>query len=272
MLKYGVFVLFLLHTLGLAARWYISGHAPWSDAYESMIYVSWATMGIGVCFAGRSPISFASTAFVTAMMLMVAHWNWLDPSIGTLQPVLNSYWLMIHVAVIVASYGPFFLGAILGGIVLTLFIVRHKSNEEKINGIIKELTIVNELSLTVGLILLTIGNFLGGQWANESWGRYWGWDPKETWALVSIMVYTLAIHLRLVKGLRGVWVFNFFSLVAIASIIMTYFGVNFYLSGLHSYASGEKVVTPSFVYYSVVIVSLLGVVSYWRMKRFEHKK
>ena len=93
-----LFLLFALHTAGLAFRWYISGHAPWSDAYESMIYVAWATMGIGLCFARRSPLSLASTAFVTSMILMIAHWNWLDPSIGNLQPVLNSYWLMLHVA------------------------------------------------------------------------------------------------------------------------------------------------------------------------------
>ncbi|KAG1658284.1 Protein NrfI [Nymphon striatum] len=107
-----------------------------------------------------------------------AHQNWVDPAVGNLVPVLDSYWLMIHTSVIVGSYGP-----------LTLNIA--------------ELTIINEIVLTVGLVMLTIGNFLGGQWANESWGRYWGWDPKETWALISIMVYAFVIHTRLVPGLRG---------------------------------------------------------------------
>ena len=129
-----------------------------------MIYVAWATMAIGLYFAKRSPISLASTAFITSMILMIAHWNWLDPSIGTLQPVLNSYWLMIHVAVIVGSYGPFALGMILGIINLFLIIFTNKKNINKIKAIIKELSIVNELSLTVGLIMLTIGNFLGAQW------------------------------------------------------------------------------------------------------------
>ncbi|MDO4879867.1 MAG: cytochrome c biogenesis protein CcsA [Capnocytophaga sp.] len=269
--KYSIFVLFLLHTAGLVFRWYISGHAPWSDAYESMIYVAWATMGIGLCFAQRSPISLASTTFITSMILMIAHWNWLDPSIGTLQPVLNSYWLMLHVAVIVGSYGPFALGMILGVINLFLIIFTNQKNIKKIRPIIKELSIVNELSLTVGLIMLTIGNFLGAQWANESWGRYWGWDPKETWALVSIMVYAFVVHMRIVPGLRGSWSFNFMSIASFASIIMTYFGVNFYLSGLHSYASGEKVITPNFVYYAVVFVILLGIISFFRYKK-EYKK
>ncbi|RZJ31639.1 MAG: cytochrome C biogenesis protein, partial [Flavobacterium sp.] len=130
-------------------------------------------------------------------------------------------------------------------------------------------TYINEMSLTIGLIMLTIGNFLGGQWANESWGRYWGWDPKETWALISIMVYAFVIHARFVPGMRNKWIFNFMSVLAYYSIMMTYFGVNFYLTGLHSYASGDKVVTPTFVYVSAVCVLLLGAVSFWRHKKFK---
>jgi len=127
---------------------------------------------------------------------------------------------------------------------------------------------VNELALTVGLIMLTIGNFLGGMWANESWGRYWGWDPKETWALISIMIYAFVIHMRLVPGLRSKWLFNLAAIIAFASIVMTYFGVNFYLSGLHSYASGDKVITPNFVYYSMLFVFLLGFLSYFKHKKY----
>ena len=182
--KYLIWICFGLHTAGLIARWYISGHAPWSDAYESMIYVAWATMSFGVMLGKKSDLTFASTAFVTAMILMIAHWNWMDPSIGNLQPVLNSYWLMIHVAIIVGSYGPLTLGMILGLITLLLMILTNAKNKEKMALNIKELTIINEMALTVGLVMLTIGNFLGGMWANESWGRYWGWDPKETWALI----------------------------------------------------------------------------------------
>ena len=258
---------FILHTVGLIIRWYLSGHAPFSDAYESMIYVGWSAIGVGLFFSRRSPLTVAATAFVTAMILMIAHWNWMDPAIGTLQPVLNSYWLMLHVAVIVGSYGPFALGMLLGVINLLLMIVTTQKNAYKINLIQQELTIVNELALTVGLVMLTIGNFLGGMWANESWGRYWGWDPKETWALISIMVYALVIHLRLIPHWRGRWAFNFMSIVAFSSILMTYFGVNFYLTGMHSYATGDKIITPAFVYYAVGIVLLLGLVSYLRVKK-----
>ncbi|MDA0794247.1 MAG: cytochrome c biogenesis protein CcsA [Bacteroidetes bacterium] len=262
-------LLFIMHTTGLVARWYISGHAPWSDAYESMIYVAWATQFFGLVFGRKSTLTMASTAFVAGMILMIAHWNWMDPAIANLQPVLDSYWLMIHVAVIVGSYGPFALGMIIGVVSLLLMIIASVKNQKKIKLQIKELTIINELALTVGLIMLTIGNFLGGMWANESWGRYWGWDPKETWALISIMVYAFVIHMRLIPGLRGLWIFNLMSIIAFASILMTYFGVNFYLVGLHSYASGDKIITPNFVYYAVVIIFLLGLASYFRSKKYK---
>ena len=265
--KFTIIFLFVLHTLGLVARAYISGHAPWSDAYESMIYVAWATMFFGIAFGRKSNLTMASTTFVASMILMVAHWNWMDPAIANLQPVLDSYWLMIHVAVIVASYGPFTLGMILGLVSLFLIIMTSEKNKEKMELNLRELTLVTEMSLTVGLVMLTIGNFLGGQWANESWGRYWGWDPKETWALISIMVYAFVIHMRLVPGLRGKFAFNFAAVLAFSSIMMTYFGVNFYLSGLHSYASGDKVVTPVFVYYSIAIFAVISTLAYWRYRK-----
>jgi len=263
----GVIILFFLwHTAGLLLRWYIAGRAPWSDAYESILFVAWATMGMGLAFGRKSNMTIAASAFVTAMLLWIAHQSWVDPSIANLQPVLDSYWLMIHVSVIVGSYGPLTVGMILGVVSLILMLLTTKKNKAKMDINIKELTIVNELALTVGLIMLTIGNFLGGQWANESWGRYWGWDPKETWALVSIMIYAFVIHTRLVPGLRNKWTFNFLSVIAFASIMMTYFGVNFYLVGLHSYASGGQVITPTFIYYMVAGVLVLGGVSYWRHK------
>lgn len=266
--KVVIFALFLLHTFGLIARWYISGHAPWSDAYESMIYVAWATMAMGLAFGRKSDLTIASTAFVTAMILMIAHWNWMDPAIANLQPVLDSYWLMIHVAVIVGSYGPFTIGMVLGVVTLLLMIFTNAKNKVKMDINIKELVIINELALTVGLVMLTIGNFLGGMWANESWGRYWGWDPKETWALISIMVYAFVIHMRLVPGLRGRWFFSLMSVVAFASIIMTYFGVNFYLAGLHSYASGDQILSYKFIGVSCAIVAVLGFFAYRKYKKF----
>jgi len=260
-------LLFGLHTLGLIARWYISGHAPWSDAYESMIYVAWATMFFTLAFDRKSKLTIASGTFVASMILMIAHWNWMDPAIANLQPVLNSYWLMIHVAVIVASYGPFTLAMVLGLVSLILMLFVNEKNKVKMELHIQEITYINEMALTIGLVMLTIGNFLGGQWANESWGRYWGWDPKETWALISIMIYAFVIHARFVPALRGKWIYNLMSVLAFYSIMMTYFGVNFYLTGLHSYASGDKVVTPVFVYYSLAFVAVLAAFAYYKYKK-----
>ena len=279
---------FVAHTIGLILRWYISGHAPWSDGYESMIYVAWATMLFGLMLSSTSNkniltvlkslvitknasnLTLAAGAFVTSMLLMVAHLSWMDPAIANLPPVLDSYWLMIHVAVIVASYGPFTLSMILGITVLILMLLTNKENKEKMLLNIKELTIINEMSLTVGLVMLTIGNFLGGMWANESWGRYWGWDPKETWALISIMIYAFVIHARLVPGLRGRWTFNFMSIIAIGFIIFTYFGVNFYLSGLHSYQSGQDL-SYKYIAFALLIITVLGVFSYRAYAKYYKK-
>ena len=267
-----LYVFFGLHTAGLIVRWYISGHAPWSDAYESMIYVAWATMAFGVMLGQKSNLTFASTAFVTAMILMIAHWNWMDPSIGNLQPVLNSYWLMIHVAVIVGSYGPMALGMILGVISLLLIILTTSKNKDKMSLNIKELTVINEMALTVGLVMLTIGNFLGGMWANESWGRYWGWDPKETWALISIMIYAFVIHMRLVPGLRSRLAFNIASILAFGSIMMTYFGVNFYLAGLHSYAKDDQEISVIYILASLLILTIISVFAYIKHRKFYSNK
>ena len=262
-----IIILFLWHTAGLALRAYVSGHAPWTDAYESILYVSWATMGIGLCFLRKSSMTVAAAAFVASIILMIAYGNWVDPAVANLVPVLDSYWLMIHVSVIVASYGPLIVGSILGLVSLILIILTTKKNKERMEMSLKELTIINELALTIGLIMLTIGNFLGGQWANESWGRYWGWDPKETWALISIMVYAFIIHTRLVPGLRGKWTFSFLSMISISTLMMTYFGVNYYLVGLHSYGqSGGAAITPDYVWYIALGAAILGGISFWRYR------
>mgnify|MGYP001942729840 CR=1 FL=1 len=266
-----IIALFVFHTLGLGARWYISGNAPWSNAYESIIYVAWATMLFGLVFGKKSSLTIAATTFLTAVILAFAHQNWLDPEIANLQPVLNSWWLLVHVSIIVASYGPFSLGMILGIFALFLIAFTNDKNKKKLDLAIKELTIINEMAITIGLIMLTIGNFLGGMWANESWGRYWGWDPKETWALISIMLYAFVLHMRLIPGLRSRFTFNLWSIITFASIMMTYFGVNFYLSGLHSYASGDKVITPNSVFYSVGFVAILGTAAWFKYKKYYKK-
>ena len=254
-------VAFVVQTFGLGLRWYVSGHAPWSNGYESMIYIAWATMLAGFIFYKNSQITLAATTILAGITLFTAHMNWLNPEITNLVPVLKSYWLTIHVATITASYGFFGLSSMLGILNLSIMIFRNKSNHERINLTLKELTIIIEMSLMVGLILLVIGNFLGGIWANESWGRYWGWDPKETWSLVTIIVYTFILHMRLIPGMRNLFSINFMAHIGFGAVLMTYFGVNYYLSGLHSYAQGDPVPVPSFVYYMIGAISIISVMA-----------
>lgn len=261
----------VIHTFGLALRWYISGHAPWSNGYEAVIFISLIGVVAGFLLYKNSNAFIPTAGCLIAVILMgFAHGGVeLNPQITPLVPVLKSYWLMIHVAIITSSYGFFGLSALIGCIVLLLFIVGKK---ELISEKVKELSVVNELSLTIGIFLLTIGTFLGGIWANESWGRYWSWDPKETWAFISVMVYAFVLHARLVPGLRGYFSFNFMSLIAFSSIIMTYFGVNYYLSGLHSYATGDPIPIPLWIYITIVFVGILSLVSYYFYRREFIKK
>jgi cytochrome c-type biogenesis protein CcsB len=266
-----VILLFISHILGLASRWYISGNAPWSNAYESLIFVAFAAMGFGLLLGRKSSLVIAAVTFISSVILFFAHQSWLDPEIANLVPVLNSWWLKVHVSIIVGSYGPFAIGLILAIFSLFLMIFTNEKNKKKMDINIKELTIITEMAVTVGLIMLVIGTFLGGMWANESWGRYWGWDPKETWALISVMVYAFVLHMRLIPGLRGRYTFNLWSIIAFGSIMMTYFGVNFYLAGLHSYASGDRVITPTSVFYCIGFVSILGTLSWFKYRKYYKK-
>ena len=249
---------FTVHTAGLGMRWFITEHAPWSNGYESMIYIAWAIILSGLIFSRQAVIALALTNILAGVTLFVAHLSWMDPQMTTLVPVLKSYWLNIHVSIITSSYGFLGLTALLGFFTLLLFIIRKPGSTTKrskeIDRSIIEATRINEMSMILGLSLLAVGNFLGGVWANESWGRYWGWDPKETWALVSILVYAAVVHFRFIPKLATPFSFAVASTLAYSSIIMTYFGVNFYLSGMHSYATGDPVPIPTFVYYTVAIV------------------
>jgi cytochrome c-type biogenesis protein CcsB len=193
---------------------------------------------------------------------MVAHLSSMDPEITNLVPVLKSYWLTLHVSVITGSYGFLGLGAILGLITMILLALSNPNNRERISHTIDELTVINYKTLTLGLYFLTIGTFLGAVWANESWGRYWGWDPKETWSLITIIIYSLVIHSRSIPGMKDIYTFNLLSLFAFSGVLMTYFGVNYYLSGLHSYAAGDSVSVPSFVYITVILLSALSLIAY----------
>ncbi len=253
-------VTFLYHAYGLIIRSYISGDAPWSNGYEALVFIAWVTMLAGFIFSRKNGAILAGAALLAASMLMVTELELLDPQVTPLQPVLKSYWLKVHVSVITGSYAFLGLACILGLINLILYISRGPKNQKRVTQNINELTYVSEMTMMIGTFMLTIGTFLGGIWANESWGRYWGWDPKETWALVSVLVYAVVLHMRFIPGLNGKFVFNMLSFWAYSAILFTFFGVNFILVGLHSYAQGDGSVSlPNYVWYMVAIFGILTV-------------
>ncbi|WP_228141233.1 cytochrome c biogenesis protein CcsA [Aliarcobacter thereius] len=253
-------ILFSIQTFAMGFRWYVSGHAPWSDTYESMLYISWSAIFAGVIFFRRSLLALSSAVIMAAIFMFTAHLTEIDPQITNLVPVLKSYWLTIHVSILTASYGFFGLSAILGFLTLIMFIVRKR--KPHVDDIIKHISAINEISLIIGLAFITIGNFLGGVWANESWGRYWGWDPKETWSYVSIIVYAIVLHLRFVKSLNNPFTLAASSMLAFSTILMTYLGVNFYLSGMHSYATGDPVPIPMWAYFTTIVAIMTVVLAY----------
>ncbi|MDY3344139.1 c-type cytochrome biogenesis protein CcsB [Riemerella anatipestifer] len=265
---------YLVHLVGLGIRWYISGHAPWSNGYEAIMFISWVGISAGLLLYRNNNALIPSAGFLVAVLLMgFAHGAVsLDPQITPLVPVLKSYWLVIHVAIITSSYGFFALSFIIGIMVLLFYIVSSKATFQEHNDTtIKELTAVSEMSLTIGLFALTIGTFLGGVWANESWGRYWSWDPKETWAFISVMVYAFVLHMRLVPGLRGRYAFHMVTMFAFSSVIMTYFGVNYYLSGLHSYAAGDPIPVPAWVYITGASMITISLAAWFKYKKLNSK-
>lgn len=271
LLNYAIYpfaLVFILYTLGLAIRWYISDHAPWSNGYETMIFVGWTSALSGLVFARRLPVSLAVTGILSAIALFVANMSWMNPEITNLVPVLKSHWLIVHVGIITTSYGFLAMGALLGMLNLILMIARTKKNNARLKQYIQEISYIIELTLMAGLLMLTIGCFIGGVWANESWGRYWGWDPKETWALVSILVYSAILHLRNVPKLNNQFVLSSLALVGFSSIIMTFFGVNYYLSGMHSYGNGTPPPIPSVLYF--IVIGLI-VLIYWAYRKEKRK-
>jgi cytochrome c-type biogenesis protein CcsB len=247
-----------------------------------MVYVSWVTVLAGLFFAGRSPVTLALATVFGGIILFVSGLNWMDPQINPLVPVLKSPWLMFHVAVIVAAYGFAGISCLLGLTNLTLMLFSchpalDSGSFENNRGLrvkpamtiyIKELSIINEMSILIGLALLSVGTFLGAVWANESWGRYWGWDPKETWALITILVYAITIHLRLVKRWNNAWLFNLATVLSFFAVLMTFLGVNYFLSGMHSYGQNDSV--NRIIIYPViafVCVCLLAIGAWWKYRK-----
>ncbi|NQT27799.1 cytochrome c biogenesis protein CcsA [candidate division KSB1 bacterium] len=254
---FGLVLCFLSGTVGLILRWIAAAHPPWTNKYESMIYIAWTILLAGVVFLRKARMSLAGAGMLSGLILTVANTASFDPKLTNLHPVLKSHWLITHVSVITASYGFFGLGAVLGLITLVFILFRGQKREQGLASPMLALYRVIEQSLLMGLVLITIGNFFGAVWANESWGRYWGWDPKETWTLIVILVYTIVLHLRFIPKLNSPYVLATGSVVALFAVAFTYIGVNLYLSGMHSYASGDKPTLPIGFFIGLIVLFLI---------------
>ncbi|MEA3446719.1 MAG: cytochrome c biogenesis protein CcsA [Bacteroidota bacterium] len=270
-LKTSLIIALLIHATGIGIRWYISGHAPFSNGYEAMIFISWSGLFAGLLLSRKSILLLPVITLFAAAPLLVAYLTMMNPDITNLVPVLKSYWLSIHVATITASYGV--LGSVFFGAFLNLILMLFKTqkNRQKIDRMIGELTTLNQLSTILGLFLLTIGCFLGAIWANESWGTYWSWDPKETWCLVSILVYSYTAHIQFIPGLKTNFAFNFSAFWSYSTILMTYFGVNYFLGGMHSYAKGDAMGIHYGYIVTIILLFIISITAGIKESKFENQ-
>jgi len=217
-------VSFLALTFGLALRWIISGNIPMSNGYESMLTVAWFVMLISILMQLRIRIVMVFGFLISGFFLLVSHINQMDPAIGQMMPVLNSPLLSIHVSIIMMSYALLSLTFICG-----IMGICMRSHGE-------ELQALSRLFLYPALTTMGFGIFIGAIWANVSWGNYWSWDSKETWALITFMIYAVVVHTQSLPVFRKPLVYHIYITLAFLSIAMTYFGVNYFLTGMHSYA------------------------------------
>ena len=219
----------LIHTtLLLALRWYVSGHLPMSNGYETMQFMAWATLIVTLVMQKRFLPVKQFGPLLSSFALLVAMITDGNPQITQLMPVLQSPLLSVHVMVIMFSYALFGLTALIG---LQGLIAHHRKQEEKE----QQLAALSQFLLYPAVALIAIGIFIGAIWANVSWGRYWSWDSKETWALITMLIYSVPLHAD-IKWLRKAQHMHIYMLLAFLSVLMTYFGVNYFLSGMHSYA------------------------------------
>ncbi|RKZ13059.1 hypothetical protein DRQ50_11010, partial [bacterium] len=263
--SFGVLCYTVAFGMGLFAyvlRWVASGRAPLSNGHESLLFIALAVALAGLIFelVYRMAVPAGLGGLLTVVVLGVSMLSTFDPAIGPLVPVLVSYWLNIHVTIITSSYGFLGLSSLIGMLVMILYLTKAPGRENVKNAI-KTLDGINYNVMVAGLGLLTIGTLLGGVWANESWGRYWGWDAKETWSLVTILVYATVLHFRFIPRMKSAWLTAVLAAGAISSVVMTYFGVNYFLSGLHSYASGDAAKVPGWAYIFIAAVLALVLAS-----------
>ncbi len=263
---------------GYVLRWIASGRAPLSNGHESLLFISLTAVVAGLIseLVFRISLPASLSALLTLIIVGVSMLSMFNPAIGPLVPVLVSYWLNIHVTVITGSYALFGLAFLLGVMIMVLILIRSikkdKASRENLDFSLKTLDKINFWILVVGIGMLSIGTLLGGVWANESWGRYWGWDPKETWSLITILVASVGLHFRFLPKMRSAWLSAAWNWVVLDSVLMTYFGVNYFLVGLHSYGAGEAATVPGWLHGFNIGMLALIVASGVMFQRYKKEK
>jgi cytochrome c biogenesis protein len=225
--------IFIYLSMTIVLRGYVSNHLPLSNGFETMQFMAWCTVLLTFFLQRKFTLSVPFGFLLCGLTLLVSMFGEQNPRITQLMPVLQSPLLSIHVVAIMTAYSLLAF-IMLNGITA---VVLHYSTEN-CETAIDFLQRISRLILYPAVFLLTIGIFIGAVWANVSWGRYWGWDPKEVWALITMLVYALALHPASLKWFRYPMFFHVFGIVAFLTVLITYFGVNFLLGGMHSYANG----------------------------------
>lgn len=222
-------------TFCLILRWQIRGTIPMSNGYETMLVMAWMIMLVSLLLFRRFPVILTFGFLLSGFFLLVSHISQMDPQITHLMPVLSSPLLTVHVSIIMMAYALLSLTFICGLTSLLIRLFRGKQ-ASGLDDQLASLQKLSQLFLYPSLTALGFGIFIGAIWANVSWGTYWSWDPKETWALITLMVYAVAVHDSSIPALRRPMVYHTFMTLAFLTILMTYFGVNYFLGGMHSYA------------------------------------
>jgi ABC-type transport system involved in cytochrome c biogenesis permease subunit len=258
---------FLVHSFSIALRTCIGGRLPFGNGYETMLLVAWCALLVASLFGRRVRILTPFGLLLSGCVLLVAHIGSMNPKITPLVPVLSSPLLSIHVSVIMLSYTLLGFVALNSLLSFVLILVSRKGKEQELVTMLERNRIYGLVCLYPAVFLLGAGIFVGAVWANMSWGRYWGWDPKEVWALITFMIYGLVFH-RNMRLMNNTFAFHAFGLYAFASVLMTYFGVNYILGGMHSYA-GEMQLGKTGLTAGIVLLSLIAftVLARWKYKK-----
>lgn len=261
---------FLVHTFSLGLRTYIGGRLPFSNGFETMMLVAWCAMGIALIFSSKIKIVVTFGFLISGCCLLVAHLGMMNPKITPLVPVLSSPLLSIHVSIIMLAYTLLAFVALNSLISIISVLIVRKKDTSKVFQQLERNKIYSEICLYPSLFFLGGGIFIGAVWANISWGRYWGWDPKEVWALITFLLYSLILHQKNIKCLSHPLSFHIFGLLAFLSVLMTYFGVNYFLGGMHSYAGSiefDKVWIWTIIVFIIIFTLIIS--SYLRYKSLE---